>query len=47
MCLTVELFVDYKSHRAGEIVTLAAHNAYELLKSGKACIARIAGWEDA
>jgi hypothetical protein len=36
MCATVELLVDYKNHKAGEIVTLAAHNAYELLKSGKA-----------
>ena len=36
MCLTVELFVDYKNHKAGEIVTLAANTALELVKSGKA-----------
>jgi hypothetical protein len=36
MCATVELLVDYKNHKAGEIVTLAANTALELVKSGKA-----------
>lgn len=39
MCLTVKLFVEYKGHKPGEVVTLSANTALELIKCGKAHIA--------
>lgn len=43
MCMTVKLFVDYKGHKAGKVLCLAANTALELITSGKA---RVAEWGD-
>lgn len=39
MCMTVKLFVDWRSHRAGAVVTLAANTAMDLIDRGQACVA--------
>ena len=41
MCMTVKLFVEYKGYKPGDVVTLAANTALELIKSRKA---RVAEW---
>ena len=43
MCLTVKLFVEYKGHKPGEVVTLSANTALELIECGKA---RVAEWSE-
>lgn len=39
MCMTVKLFVDFRSYKAGAVVTLAANTAMDLINDGKARIA--------
>lgn len=41
MCLTVKLFVEYNGHKAGEVVTLAANTALQLIKERKARVAEM------